>query len=40
MIAVDPDDADKAVRALEAAGENAYIIGEAAASDKKETVLC
>ena len=40
VIAVDPDDADKAVRALEAAGENAYIIGEAAASDKKETVLC
>lgn len=40
VIAVDPDDADKAVKALEAAGENAYIIGEAAASDKKETVLC
>ena len=40
VIAVDPDDVDKAVRALEAAGENAYIIGEAAASDKKETVLC
>ena len=40
VIAVDPDDADTAVKALEAAGENAYIIGEAAASDKKETVLC
>ena len=40
VIAVDPADADKAVKALEAAGETAYIIGETAASDKKETVLC
>jgi phosphoribosylformylglycinamidine cyclo-ligase len=40
VLAVDPSYADETVKALQSAGENAYIIGETAASDKKETVLC
>jgi phosphoribosylformylglycinamidine cyclo-ligase len=39
VLAVDPADADKTVAALKAAGEEAYIIGEAAAGDKG-VILC
>ena len=34
VLALDPADADKAVRALEAAGEKAYVIGSVAAGEK------
>ena len=40
VLALDPTDADAAIRALDAAGEKAYIIGEVADSDVKETVIC
>ena len=40
VLALDEADADKAVNAIKAAGENAFVIGQTAASDKKETVLC
>ena len=40
VLALDPADADSAVKALDAAGEKAYIIGEVADSDVKETVIC
>ncbi|MBR6329346.1 MAG: phosphoribosylformylglycinamidine cyclo-ligase, partial [Lachnospiraceae bacterium] len=40
VLALDSADADRAVAAIESAGEKAYIIGTAAASDKKEVVLC
>lgn len=40
VLALDSADADAAVKALEAAGEKAYMIGEVAASDVKETVIC
>ncbi len=39
VLAVDPADADKTVAALKSAGEEAYIIGEAAAGDKG-VILC
>ena len=39
MLCVDPTDADAAVRALRAAGERAYIVGETAAGEKGVT-LC
>ena len=39
VLAVDPADADKTVAALKAGGEEAYIIGEAAAGDKG-VILC
>ncbi|MBQ8956729.1 MAG: phosphoribosylformylglycinamidine cyclo-ligase [Lachnospiraceae bacterium] len=34
VLAVDPADADSAVKAIESAGEKAYIVGEVTASDK------
>ena len=40
VLALDPTDADAAIRALDAAGEKAYVIGEVADSDVKETVIC
>ena len=40
VLALDEADVDKAVNAIKAAGENAFVIGQTAASDKKETVLC
>ncbi len=40
VLALDPADADAAVKALDAAGEKGYIIGEVADSDVKETVIC
>ncbi len=40
VLALDPADADAAVKALDAAGEKGYIIGEIADSDVKETVIC
>ena len=40
VLALDPTNADAAIRALDAAGEKAYIIGEVADSDVKETVIC
>ena len=40
VLALDSADADRAIAAIESAGEKAYIIGTAAASDKKEVVLC
>ncbi len=40
VLALDSADADAAVKALDAAGEKAYIIGEVADSDVKETVIC
>ncbi len=40
ILAVDNSRADDAVKAIEAAGEKAFIIGETVASDKKEIVLC
>ena len=39
VLAVDPADADKTVAALKGAGEEAYIIGEAA-SGEKGVILC
>lgn len=40
VLALDPTDADAAIRTLDAAGEKAYVIGEVADSDVKETVIC
>ncbi len=40
VLALDPTDADAAIRALDAADEKAYVIGEVADSDVKETVIC
>lgn len=40
VLALNPADADAAVKALDAAGEKGYIIGEVADSDVKETVIC
>ena len=40
VLALDPADADAAVKALDTAGEKGYIIGEVADSDVKETVIC
>ena len=40
VLAVDPADTDAAVRAIEAAGEKAYILGEAVAADSKGVVIC
>ncbi len=40
VLALDPANADAAVKALEAVGEKGYIIGEVAGSDVKETVIC
>ena len=39
VLAVDPSDADKALAALAAAGENAWVIGEVA-SGEREAVVC
>ena len=40
VITVSPEDADEAVRAIESAGEKAYIVGETEAADKKGVRLC
>ncbi|MBR2186468.1 MAG: phosphoribosylformylglycinamidine cyclo-ligase, partial [Lachnospiraceae bacterium] len=40
VIAVSPEDADEAVRAIESAGEKAYIVGETEAAGKKGVRLC
>lgn len=40
VIALDAADAEKAVEALEAAGEKAYIIGEAVSGEQKGVELC
>ncbi|MCR4591142.1 MAG: phosphoribosylformylglycinamidine cyclo-ligase [Lachnospiraceae bacterium] len=40
MVAVDPADADRTVKAMEDAGEKAYIIGETVSSDEKGVELC
>ncbi len=40
VITVSPEDADEAVRAVESAGEKAYIVGETEAADKKGVRLC
>ena len=39
VLATDPENADRTVRALEAAGEKAYIVGETAAGSR-EAVVC
>ena len=39
VIGVDPADADKAIAAIKAAGENAFVLGEAKAGDKG-VILC
>ena len=39
VLAVDPTQADAAVKAIEAAGEKAYIVGEVKSGDKGITIL-
>ena len=38
MIAVDPDKADTAIKALKQAGETAYIVGEITDGEKEITI--
>ena len=40
VIALDEADADKAVEALRASGENAYVIGDTVSASKKGVVVC
>ncbi len=40
VLAVDPADADATVKAIEVAGETAYVLGEAIAADAKGVVIC
>ena len=40
VLALDSADADKAVEALRAAGENAYVIGETVQGEQKGVELC
>ena len=40
VLALDSADADKAVEALRAAGEDAYVIGETVSGEQKGVELC
>jgi phosphoribosylformylglycinamidine cyclo-ligase len=40
MLSLDGADVDRTVKAIEEAGEKAFVVGETIASDKKEIVLC
>ena len=40
VIALDEADADKAVEALRASGENAYVIGDTVSAAQKGVVVC
>ena len=40
VLAVDPAQTDALIKAAEAAGEKAFVIGQTVASDKKEAILC
>ena len=38
VLAFDPEDADQAIAAIKAAGETAYVVGEAKAGEKGVTI--